>query len=579
MSTTSQFWNSTNCGVGTLCIEKWDPIGTYSVWLIIAKGGISEGLLSLIITFIAMAILVLGFYIHNYHWAPTYTSKNPEEKVAFLTVSDGLQNGNVAVALAHGFLYGVTKKLDLSRATKDLMLGITIWVVVSVISSATQLSIHSVTAMEHTSVTLKKITIPALNLTTLANGQIPPLFMDETTSTKDNQTLTYPVPNHVNIGYALLSGIPQNVSAYAFTLDGSICSGQLFYDTTLRTQCFVDFTSCQSDSMTFQAMAEDSQNPKYRRILKDTGNTANFATMPQDLLNISNLIILKTNDSSFRTAVVNETKVRQKNISGVQLKYFLRSRGSTPFPKLTAIDVFDYDEEWLEPVNQTIIKNDTTTYPLPNRVKSEFNSVDYWQGTCTHSIQLCDVIIDDGKIQTTQNCTEKIFNCWEDYGGSTKLCQSTVGIGEIWRTNFMVSNTANLLCQTRTYEDSQVLLGQIIGRLGLAWSISSLPWDDFDSFGLSKDLLYDWKIEISDRFPTEAIAMDFLLFLALLILFAVSFAWSGQIIYTIRSPDSEASKALHERRQLWDCVYKYSEEAKETPIAHEGTQLLKPGSS
>ncbi|KAJ3199545.1 hypothetical protein HDU67_002713, partial [Dinochytrium kinnereticum] len=368
MASHQQFWNSTNCGVGTLCIEKWDPIGTYSVWIIISKGVLTEGTLSLIITLIAMAVLVLLFFVHNYHWEPSYDAKSPEERLAWLTVSDGIQNGNVVIGVANTILLWAMKRLDMRKwvgaadlielcdainfdsllgAFNNSIVGVSMWIVVSLISAAAQLSIHSVTALEHTFVSVKKLSMPALNLSFLMSGHVPPTFTDEVGTSRDGVNFSYPVPLHVNVGYAILSGIPQNISSYAFALDGSVCSGQLFYDTTLKTKCLMDSTTCLSDNVVWSPQPNDTE--KFSRSFVDLGRTSNYSPSPPDLLNISNLVILKNNDPGYESLNDGGNIILRKKISGVRLKYFLRSRGSTPFPNLTLWEVFDSDEDWMEP--------------------------------------------------------------------------------------------------------------------------------------------------------------------------------------------------------------------------------------
>ncbi|KAI8848875.1 hypothetical protein BC829DRAFT_393240 [Chytridium lagenaria] len=543
-ASTQQFWNSTNCGVGTLCIEKWDPIGTYSVWIIVSKGILTEGTLSLIITLISMAILVLLFFIHNYHWNPSYDARTPEEKLAWLT------NGNVVVGIANALLLWILKKaryqktcpfiniLNTKRAFRNSILGIFIWIFVSLISSVAQLSIHSVTALQQTFVSVRKVSLPALNLSHITSGVVPPQFT-ENFGGSERLNFTYPVPLHVNIGYALLSGIAQNLSSYAFSLDGNVCSGQLFYDTTLRTRCLLDATTCVSDKVVWSTLPNDTE--KFSRRFIDQGMTSNFGPSPSDVLNISNLIILNTKTSP----------VTRRKISSVSLKYFLRSRGSVSFPNSSLWEVFDYDEEWMEPVYDK--PTNVTEYTTPYRIKSEFNTVDYWQGTCNHKIQLCDV---------------KRFSTAGISAGSMTMCDASVGIGEIWRTNFMISNTGNILLQGRTFTESYALIQSIIGRIGLAWSVSSIPWaQTFCKIG---------QVEVNDKLPVEAIAMDFILVFLLLLLLAGSMAWAGYLVFLTRDATSSISISVNERRQLWDPVYKYMAEMRSSSIATEGTQLLGP---
>ncbi|KAI8847847.1 hypothetical protein BC829DRAFT_230535 [Chytridium lagenaria] len=328
------FWNTTLCAVNTLCTESWPLIPLRSSWIIIPRPSISEGTISLFVTVIAMLIVALFFRIHNYLWCPSYDAKSREEEGEWLMIANGISNACVGWALLLGGVGIVRRRIRVWSFILAIGFPLASWALISTISGLTQLSIHSVVALQQK---MQKMTIQACNLTSLIT------LFDGTDFSQPkllDRTSVLPVGSSEEVGAALISGLSQNFTSFLFTHEGMLCSGQYFQNSYFTTQCLVGRAVCNSTRLTV--------NPTTGIV--SSSSTPMSAPVPYigDRLNVSQLRIISTSNNSI-THPTNPSR-QGAALSSLTIQYGYTSNSAIPYANI---------ETWKP--NQTIYTKTSNT--------------------------------------------------------------------------------------------------------------------------------------------------------------------------------------------------------------------------
>ncbi|KAJ3101082.1 hypothetical protein HDU97_001664 [Phlyctochytrium planicorne] len=525
------YWNTTDAKVGTIAVEAWFHGRLRSIWFIIAKGFVTEGTLSLIVTLISGAILGLFFFGFGYLWNPVYEVGKDYEETAC--------SGNAIYTTFVGTFVAIRDGLKLSRFMASASIPIAVWIIVSLVSSATQVSIHSIVANQ-----IRKYSgiMTGINLSSTINSYM----------------LIYPIqgvslPVAEDIGFAVLAGQDMNLTDVSFLLNGMICSGQLIPHATFETTCFVDRTTCEHARYEFQAGV-----PTYLwdNTLFDDSSIYYFSKY--DLLAFTNLLIVNS-DAYLSCNTVeddwgDEIDVCEYDITNKNVTF--EYSGVLPLDKIMT---WRSDGE----TNIAPSPEPDAIYYSPARVISEKETKDYWSGRCDMRIDLCDVVISNSNNITTTFCSPANFKT-----NDTSFNHETmIGVGEVWRTDNTFANVISRLADSQHElfsldPSGGKIIEKAIGIMGFAWATTflqlSLNGTIYDFNGNAADAVHQresitYNQTILD--PLEAIAMDAALIFTMLSLLVLSIVIWGLGFGTAIFGGDEV---IWLNKMTWDPLFKYA---------------------
>ncbi|KAI8848465.1 hypothetical protein BC829DRAFT_394072 [Chytridium lagenaria] len=535
-SSSTAHWNTTDCLAETICLEPWFNTGLYSYWYLMRSGFLSEGSLSLIITVAAGTALGMFFVGFSNIWNPLYCPKNPREELDWLSVSNGVGEGNVIAAGIQGIILSLFRRLDFIRlvpfSAVTILFPMMAWILVSTVSGLAQMSIHSASR-----------TLKSLNLTAIIEDS--PLAYYAGSGTRP---LAHPLSK--TVGHQVLLGGNQNLSRLAFQIDGLVCGGQLIPESIYTTRCLVDTTVCKSDSYRWPANSKSSYmefqiQSSQASVLVDNAKTSVLTSIMMTstesftypLINIPNWII----ENKLWLPPETATRVLANSLQHdwhTRLEYHLHLSHIIPQrPSLKNLAYWSISADNI--ITPPPIINQL--YPSPARLNIAGMPVDIWQGACHHSID----------ISNKQRCTRAPFIHERQLPKMFKAA-SVVGIGRfggrtqrcLWE--FVLTNGTSDIVEDQT--------------------ISATEW-------MMERYVMDWEVRIGSVRPVSVIAVDVVLCGVLGVFMALAFGTliKGQLLEGGRG---RAGGGLLERRLKWDPVLRYKKVLEEKNEADVGTAVM-----
>ncbi|KAJ3214152.1 hypothetical protein HDU67_002012 [Dinochytrium kinnereticum] len=534
-------WNVTDARAPSFAIENWFSLPIKSVWFVFPQSGLTEGTLSLLFTLISGTILGLFFYGFRYIWSPKYDTNQESEETAWLSFTNGVGSGNAVYATFYGSVAASRAHLKTPKFLASLIGPVVLWALVSLLSGAAQISIHSVRAMQKTSVVLE---VQSLNFTALVRaGLYQVLGMGDQKG----------APLLQGAGFKIIKGQNRNLTAMSFLLDGRVCSGQLFPHSTYDVECLVDKTTCQSASYRWNTI-----DPKFPIIdylpfddpLYDS-RAVKFSKL--DLLPFTNLVIVDS-ELAWKTNRVDEAGNIFGRINLTNFKLTYDYTGSIPLSNITT---------WKDQGGGTIVPkpDPTVTHKSPFRMFRGASSMDFWRGRCYQRVDLCRVQVSDGHVTDEKGCTPSPIHI-PIWAGFTP--ESIIAIGEIWRTDSTFPNMMSRSQFRHEVFDAEVLMARSLGTMGLAWAATMFQLDFVlgspDSTISASPIEMDRfvkteKITVSMVDPRDAIAFDAILVLILITFFVVS---SVLFLLGVTSAILGKDEASQRRMMEWDPLYRYA---------------------
>ncbi|KAJ3213961.1 hypothetical protein HDU67_002269 [Dinochytrium kinnereticum] len=535
----STLWNETDAKIGSLSVERWFNWPVWSVWFIFEKGPLTEGTLSLFITVASGFMLGLFFFGFADIWHPMYAADQIEEEEEWLSVSNGMGLGNTVYATFYSGFIAFKGRLKFFNCFFPILF----WLLVSVLSAGSQISIHGVKANQ---VNIVPVKLKALNFTAIINDGLHQIIEYDTSGFAATMTT----------GMALIHGRTVNISTLAFILDDKLCSGQLLPHATFETNCFVDKTKCQS--ATYQWNTSDPQYPfpiylpfedpdYYETMYKhDRRLFIPFTNLFVDDSDPFFQVYNYESDDHLYSGRMNLTNlnITYDYTGGFSLenimKWTVSGSGSlTPMP------------------------DNTTIYKYPFRIFRGPAPLDFWRGRCYHRIDMCKTRISKSKAISISDCSPADLYIRE--WGRSISPESVVGIGDFWRADSSVAVIMARVAFETGINDPEQLISMALGRMGLAWSMSFIQLeyvvDDIAYIkNTSQELLeryvMPWDVDSVSIDPRDAIAIDVAMVLLLVaILFISIVVFLVGVWWEVLGPND----TLLSRRRKWDPLIRYAE--------------------
>ncbi|KAJ3101080.1 hypothetical protein HDU97_001662 [Phlyctochytrium planicorne] len=182
---------------------------------------------------------------------------------------------------------------------------------------------------------------------------------------------------------------------------------------------------------------------------------------------------------------------------------------------------------------------------LPARISDGVSEALQASLSCYHQILVCDAIVENGKVQSTQNCTPSPFFCKKTEQAS---CNSVEGIGVHFRSeNALIDAVKSTIS----------LFGEIDSDVNYDVDPQYFNTSNIPNYNAELDALQRINIKAYKKTPIESISID-----AVLLFFVFGgflTAIFGSIAISIMNRSSAFQDRVRKRRLRWDPVQKYTE--------------------
>ncbi|KAJ3101085.1 hypothetical protein HDU97_001667 [Phlyctochytrium planicorne] len=427
-------------------------------------------------------------------------------------VLNGVGSGNAIYASVRAAISTLTGRLKVSKSiVRNTIFPIAIWIAVSFISTIAQIGIHSTIANQRVT---GEVEMPFLNLWKVV--QYPPNYKNFF----DNVIF----PGNQELATSLLSGQQGNISRSSFAIDGNVCGGQDIPRSFFETYCFVSQTICQHADFQFRSGIDSPNNIEY------ITTPLPFTFSPDKVLPGTALQITDSDPFGDDT-------------NGLNMSF--EYEGLIPIEGI---------QNWAVLLNGTISPPPVPgkTYTSPYRLTRGTVSTTYWRGNCKLKVAYCPATVEDGKVNVSHTNCKGLRG---DAYGDNEL-ENGMGIGAPWRTETTFVNVATRIARTRPElmeldPSGQTFIQTVISEMAFAWVAAG-----FDVGGVQADGNEETKIiSVYKMDPRDAIAVDAILLLILLILLGLSITFFV-LGYGV-------NKLLRDRvtwlnKVKWDPIYKYA---------------------
>ncbi|KAJ3153438.1 hypothetical protein HK101_001724, partial [Irineochytrium annulatum] len=406
-------------------------------WLVL-ESYVSEGTLGLIITILAMLALGCFFQSMTVLWNPKYEcgrrdddtpdggrrkkkrrkfSKivvdEAEEEFCWLTTSSKVGYGDVFGAIKEIIVNGVSGRLRFGRACEHLAFPIVFYFIVSILSSLTQLSVHSVTAFGET---YENATVYAADFDLILD------VLSFYSQYYYNAPAGYSFVNDYTLLMPIITGMNQNLdNFYMFTKDGMLCGGTYFDNTDQVVKCIVDTTVCRDEAATLNVSTVTTSSSGDWPFVFNTPHPklVSFTAQSKDKTSL----LLEQTMISFDPTLSGPAYPINNLTALFEIPYTMRLGPTVNVNNLTQL--IDAPDEFFYAINRS--KIDPTTYPTfttPLRVGQRYWGAanptyhDMWQAECDLSASLCDVTIVAGAVKAVTGCEAKQFMCYPNPANS-----------------------------------------------------------------------------------------------------------------------------------------------------------------